>query len=35
MRALLDGGSKIRSIYPIIPNLEQLYFQFVTQGEPA
>jgi ABC-2 type transport system ATP-binding protein len=35
MRSLLDGGSKIRSIYPIIPNLEQLYFQFVTQGEPA
>jgi ABC-2 type transport system ATP-binding protein len=35
MKSLLDGGSKIRSIYPIIPNLEQLYFQFVTQGEPA
>ncbi len=35
MRSLLDGGSKIRSIYPIIPNLEQLYFQFVTQGEPT
>lgn len=35
VRELLDGGSKIRSIYPVNPNLEQLYVQFVTGGASA
>jgi ABC-2 type transport system ATP-binding protein len=29
---LVEGGSKIRFIYPVNPNLEQLYMQFVSGG---
>lgn len=32
IRRLVEGGSKIRSIYPVNPNLEQLYVQFVSGG---
>jgi len=32
MRKLLEGGSRIRFIYPVNPNLEQLYVRFVTEG---
>lgn len=31
IRMLLEGGSKIRSVNPVSPNLEQLYIRFVTQ----
>jgi len=32
MRKLFEGGSRIRFIYPVNPNLEQLYVRFVTEG---
>ena len=32
VRELVDGDSKIRSIYPVSPNLEQLYVQFISGG---
>ena len=35
IRKLVDGGSKIRSINPVNPNLEQLYVQFVSGGALA
>ena len=35
VRRLIDGGSKIRSIYPVSPNLEQLYVQFVSGSVSA
>ena len=31
MRRLLERGSRIRFIYPVNPNLEQLYVRFVTE----
>jgi len=34
MKRLLEGGSRIRFIYPVNPNLEQLYVRFVTEGGP-
>jgi ABC-2 type transport system ATP-binding protein len=34
MRKLLEGGSRIRFIYPVNPNLEQLYVRFVSEEVP-
>ncbi|MBN1678195.1 MAG: ABC transporter ATP-binding protein [Candidatus Thermoplasmatota archaeon] len=32
IRKIIEGGSRIRFIYPINPNLEQLYIRFVSGG---